>query len=128
MKGFVSAGLPAGVFVCAVLSAATMAGAQEGPPASPEIETSQPISEPQAASGEGTALPSVVVTAPAEKKKGKKKKVEPSKGGGNPSEGVSGASSPDGGAVEGESIPMDGVVLGGPAISDTGTTVFDSKA
>jgi hypothetical protein len=128
MKWFVSAGSPAGVFVCALLSVTSAARAQESPPASAPPETSQPVSEPQAAPTEGTALPSVVVTAPAEKKKGKKKKVEPSKGGGNPSEGVSGVAAPEGGLVEGEAIPMDGVVLGGAAVSDTGTTVFDSKA
>ena len=81
MKWFVSAGSPAGVFVCAPLSVTSAARAQESPPASAAPETSQPVSEPQAAPGEGTALPSVVVTAPAETKKGKKKKVEASKGG-----------------------------------------------
>ena len=128
MKWFVSAGMPAGVFVCAVLSVTSTAGAQESPPVSTPPETSQPVSGPQASPTEGTALPSVVVTATAKKKAGKKSKTAPSQGGGNPSDGISGVASPEGSAAGGEIIPVDGVVLGGAAVSDTGTTVFDANA
>ena len=68
------------------------------------------------------------MTAQAKKKAGKKKKTAPSKGGGNPSDGVSGVSSRSGWQQSTVRPFPDGVVLGGAAISDAGTTVFDSKA
>lgn len=125
MTKFVAAGVPAGVVVCVLLSSAGAAWAQDSAP-SPEAVPAE------AASEDSTALPKVVVTTPKEKKKkSAAKKVSGKTGGGGSSDGgaTGEAAQQDaggvGGAVDSEA-KVDGVVLGGPAISDTGTTQYDS--
>ncbi|HEX2842520.1 hypothetical protein [Hyphomicrobium sp.] len=131
MKKFVFAGAPAIALGCALFASA--AWPQEDAAASTTTqENSEPAKETQTTSGEGTSLPGVVVTADTTKKKAKKQKSSgPSQGGGDSADTSSGdASAQDTGGVAGtldSAIAVDGVTLGGPAIADTGTSVFDSR-
>jgi hypothetical protein len=105
------------------------AGAQELPPVAPQAE--QPAVDGQAVPPASTPLPGLVVTTGTKKKKSKKEKIAvPASGGGGAGDGGDVAASAQGtGISTGEgSEAADGVNLGGPAISDTGTTVFDSRA
>src|SRR6185437_658052 len=123
-----TAGLPAGVVVCAFLSLMCAAGAQELPPAAPQAE--QPAVDGQAVPPASTPLPGLVVTTGTKKKKSKKEKIAvPASGGGGAGDGGDVEAAVQGtGISTGEgSEAADGVNLGGAAISDTGTTVFDSR-
>lgn len=87
---------------------------------------------PALLSDTSTPLPNVVVTAPKQKKKAKKEKAAgKSQGGGGAADNASGeAAAQDAGGIGGvldSDVKVDGVLLSGPAISDTGTTVFDSR-
>lgn len=86
---------------------------------------------PALLSGASTPLPNVVVTAPKQKKKAKKEEAAgKSQGGGGSADNATGeAATQDSGGIGGvldSDVKVDGVMLSGPAISDTGTTVFDS--
>jgi hypothetical protein len=128
MSKCVAAGMPAGVFVCVLFSVASAALAQDSAP-SPEAIPAEPAAT---TSEDGTPLPKVVVTTPKEKKKSSAKKVSgKSAGGGSSDGGATGEAAKQdaggvGGAVDSE-VVVDGVLLGGPATSDTGTSVFDSR-
>lgn len=118
----------AAVGVCVLFSAAGAALAQQG-----ETDpNSEAIDATAAEPAEGTALPKVVVTSPKEKKKAATKKVSgKGTGSGADEAGATGeAAAQDTGGVAGapdSDVKIDGVLLGGPATSDTGTTVFDSQ-
>lgn len=86
---------------------------------------------PALLSGASTPLPNVVVTAPKQKKKAKKEEAAgKSQGGGGSADNATGeAATQDSGGIGGvldSDIKVDGVMLSGPAISDTGTTKYDS--
>lgn len=122
MTKFVAAGVPAGVVVCVLLSAASAAWAQENPPQSSTTDTIQSADETVAEPADTTPLPKVVVSTPKAKKAGSKKVGSNPQGGG----GSTNATEQD---AESETAdvqtPIDGVLLGGSAVSDTGTTVFN---
>jgi len=126
MTKFVAAGLPAGVVVCAFLSVASASAQDSG------ANSDATAAEPTTSSADGTPLPKVVVTTPKEKKKKSAAKTAPGKagGGGSSDGGATGqAAQQDAGGVGGgvdSEAKVDGVVLGGPAVSDTGTTKYDS--
>lgn len=127
MRKCVAAGVPAGVIACAAFSLISAVRAQEAAqstPPPPEAEQSESDKEAKAAPAGPVPLPDLVVTTDKKKtkKKAAKKEVAPattSAGGGDSSGATQGSGS---GSAE-----SDGVVLGGTALSDTGTTVFDSK-
>jgi hypothetical protein len=124
MTKFVAAGVPAGVVVCVLLSSAGAAWAQDSAP-SPEAVPAE------AASEDSTALPKVVVTTPKEKKKKSAAKKVSGKGTGSGSSegGATGeTAAQDAGGIGGgqdADTPTEALTLGGPAISDTGTSVFN---
>ena len=112
-----AARLRAAVGSCALAVAGSLAVAQEQQPVAeePSVQT-----EASPSGAENPALPPLIVDAPKQtsKKQAKKKQkaTQPASG----SEAVSGGAE--------VIIVPDGVVLGGAAVSDTGTTVFDAKA
>lgn len=128
MKTCVAAGLPAAVCACVLFTTAGTAWAQEGPTDQNQQTTAAEPAEP----GDATALPKVVVSTPKAKKKASTKKVSGKGTGSGSSEGgATGETAAQdtggiGGTLDSEAV-VDGVTLGGPAIADTGTSVFDSR-
>lgn len=110
MSKCVSAGLPAGVVACVFFYLMSPGWTQEVSPAPMPLEAdNSETEETPAPSGDGTSLPGIVVTTPTG-------------GGSGPGQAGGGASE-----TADEETP-EGVVLGGKAISDTGTTVYSSSA
>ncbi|WP_171946484.1 TonB-dependent receptor plug domain-containing protein [Hyphomicrobium sp. CS1GBMeth3] len=107
-----------------LFSAAGAAQAQET-----QATSDKTIEQTAAEPADATALPKVVVTSPKEKKKASVKKVTGKGTGSGTSEGgtTGEAAAQDSGGIGGgqnANTTTDAVTLGGPAISDTGTTVF----
>jgi hypothetical protein len=131
MKKSRATGLPVALVVCALTVAGNRGWAQENPP-SPNETAAQPSSTaPAADTADTTPIPEITVTTKAKKKKtAAKKKVTTSDQGAGSGDGQTDQSpDSDDGGVAGDmnGDATDGVVLGGPAIADTGTTVFDAN-
>ncbi|MDQ8699211.1 hypothetical protein [Hyphomicrobium sp. LHD-15] len=131
MKKSAVTGLPVALMICA-LSVGHSSLAQQNDPTPNEATAGQSSSGPSDTSST-TAIPDVVVTTTIKKKTGPKKKVEGTSAGGgssdadqsNQSAGTDTGSLSD--ASEAETTEG-GVILSGPAIADTGTTVFDANS
>lgn len=122
MSKCVAAGFSAGVVACAVFSLASAAWAQDvpPPPVPPEPEDLKTEEQIPPSNDNDTALPGIVVTSPdpVPYSASAQSSASSSGGGGGQSTGPGEAATEE---------VLDGVILGGPAVSDTGTTVFDSR-